>query len=109
MRLLLLLIVPASLCAQSNKTAWKWSVTTLAAGTTVDILSSRGQHELNPILGRGEFGRQQVVIKVGVTAGAVLLQHYVIGRLPKATKWFTRANLVLGGGMEATAVVNRLR
>jgi hypothetical protein len=78
-----------------------------AAASTADILTSRGNYELNPMLGRGNFGPRQTAISLGLTAGAIAL-----------TEWSARHHgnrklltwLLLGmAGARATVAVRNAR
>lgn len=72
------------------------SVAFLASSQAADILSSRGQYELNPILGRGPFGTRQETIKAGAVA-AVLLTEWSLRKHPALRRGFTWMNYVVGG------------
>ena len=42
-----------------------------------DLSTSFGGRELNPVLGRGQFGARQAAIGGGLTVGAMLLQRHL--------------------------------
>jgi len=73
-KLLLLLLLPLILPAADRK--WLTSVGTLAASATMDIASSVGQYEANPLFrGRdGKFNlRRGVLVKAGLCTGFLLI------------------------------------
>ncbi len=76
---------------------WRISVGVLATASTLDMVSSRGGYELNPILGRGEFGTRQVATKSILIAAPVLLEWLVLRNHRDKAKYFTWANYIGAG------------
>lgn len=74
--------------------AWKWSLAPLAASQGLDIASSYGMRELNPLLAgsRGEFGMKAAAIKAGMTAAFVGVEYLIVKAHPRAAKIFTKMN-----------------
>ena len=97
--LALLLTVPA--LAQ-----YRASAITLVAAHGFDAASSRGGVEANPVLGRGQFGVQQVTVKSCIVAGALAGQYLIIRREPRAKKWLTIANYAAAGALVVVGVRN---
>jgi len=58
-------------------TSWKISLAPLVASQALDITSSYGMSELNPLLAgpQGQFGAQSAVLKLGVTAGLIGVEY----------------------------------
>ena len=87
-------------------TAWKMSLAPLVAAHSLDVASSWGYVETNPLLAGpdGRFGMQSAGIKLGIVAGAVLVEYLLLRRHPKMAKLFTRANYfnaTITGGIAA--------
>lgn len=57
-----------------GKAPWIASLAVLGLSDALDIRSSYGLRELNPVLGRGQFGTRQAGLSAGITAGTVLWQ-----------------------------------
>jgi hypothetical protein len=71
-----------------------------------DALSSRGQYELNPILGRGKFGRRQAVVKFSLTTGGMLSSEWAARKSRRARIAVTVLNFGLAGGLAFVASRN---
>ncbi len=67
---------------------WQRSLIPLVAAQTLDIASSYGRPELNPLLASssGRFGVQAVGIKAGTTAGMVVLEYLLVRKHPAARR-----------------------
>jgi hypothetical protein len=78
----------------SITTSWKWSLAPLAASQALDITSSYGMRELNPLLAgsRGQFGIQSAVLKVGATAGLIGIEYLIVKAHPASARIFTKVN-----------------
>jgi hypothetical protein len=77
-------------------TAWKISIAPVIASEALDAFSSRGLHELNPLLSNseGQFGTKATLLKIGFT-GALLGMEYVVLRThPGAAKVFWKINVI---------------
>lgn len=75
-----------------------------AAG--LDVLSSRGLYELNPVLGRGPFGGRQASISLGVTAAVLLIQGPIVRKWPHTRRALTITNWIVSGVRVGVAVRN---
>jgi len=102
--LLLFCSLLGPLQAQSHK--WNVSIGVFAGTQALDIASSRGGIEANPILGRGPFGARQVAIKGGLDLGIILVERWVIKRHTKADRPLTLANYVASGVTVGVATRN---
>jgi len=74
--------------------SWKWSLAPVLASQALDVSSSYGMRELNPILSgsSGRFGMQSTAIKLGVT-GALLGAEYLLVRAhPGSARVVTKLN-----------------
>jgi hypothetical protein len=92
----------------SLSASWKWSLAPLVASQALDITSSYGMRELNPLLaeGRGQFGVQSAVLKVGVTAGLVGVEYLIVKAHPASARIFTKLNWGAAGLTTGFAVHN---
>src|SRR5580700_4735263 len=88
---------PGFAAAQARSyTAWKISLGAVVASEAMDALSSRGLHELNPLLANseGQFGAKATLLKIGFT-GALLGMEYIVMRShPGAAKVFWKINVI---------------
>lgn len=74
--------------------SWKWSLAPLAASQVLDITSSYGMRELNPLLEgpHGEFGAKAAGVKIGVTAAVAGVEYLIVKAHPRAAKMLTTIN-----------------
>jgi hypothetical protein len=74
--------------------SWKRSLLPLVATQGLDIASSYGMRELNPMLAGtdGRFGGKAAGIKIGTTAAAVGIEYLVVKRWPGAARMFSKLN-----------------
>lgn len=123
MRLLLLGIFAASLTtAQENPLgrlpeggsnealrSWRWSVGSLTAASTLDVVSSWGKCcEANPLLASADsrFGARGAAIKSGVLGAQLVVQYWLVKRSPRLAKALSYANFVSAGVLTGVAVRN---
>jgi hypothetical protein len=73
---------------------WKMSLIPLAASQTIDISSSWGMRELNPVLAGkdGSFDLQAAVVKLGVMGAFVGVEYLVVRKHPSAARAFEKIN-----------------
>ncbi len=102
MRVLLLLL--AALPSFAAK--WEVSVAFLAGTQAMDIASSRGRMETNPILGYGPFGARQVAIKGSIFAAVVVGEWLILRRHLEMRRAFVWGNYIAGGVTAGVAVRN---
>lgn len=90
-----------------GKRAWRWSAAALTVGGTLDIVSSYGKVELNPLWrsSNGRFGMRGTALRTGVIGGTLLLQRPLL-RNPSNRRSITVANFVVGGLLTGLAVRN---
>jgi hypothetical protein len=74
--------------------SWKISLAPLVASQALDITSSYGMRELNPLLAgpQGQFDAQSAVLKLGVTAGLIGVEYLILKAHPKSARLFTKLN-----------------
>jgi hypothetical protein len=74
--------------------SWKWSLAPMVASQGLDIASSYGMRELNPLLAgpQDQFGVKAAMVKVGVTAALVGVEVLIVKAHPGAAKIFTKIN-----------------
>jgi hypothetical protein len=83
---------------------YRSSIIALAAANAIDIQSSWGGRELTPMLrsGDGRFGARGAGIKLGMLAGMVSTEYFLVRKHPEAELPFSAANLAM------TAVMSRI-
>ena len=100
---LIIIIAACTLSAESRwHKVWKWSIVALTTGATMDISSSIGQYEANPIVRQpnGLFSpKRGIAIKAGICTGLILLGK-------KYKREGTAANFVAGGVWSGVAIRN---
>ena len=76
------------------RTAWKRSLLAVAASQSLDVASSYGLRELNPLLASsdGRFGGRAASIKLGTTAAVVALEYVLVKKYPKTARVFSKLN-----------------
>ncbi len=74
--------------------SWKWSLVPLVASQTLDIASSYGMRELNPLLAgpQQQFSVKATVVKVAVTAAFLGAEYLIVKVHPRAAKMLTTIN-----------------
>jgi hypothetical protein len=85
---------------------WAFSVGFLAASEIVDVASSRGGNEMNPILGRGTFGAQQEATKSLLVGGIILAEWLILRHYPTHHRAAAIVNFAAGGVTTGVAVRN---
>ena len=73
---------------------WKLSLIPLAGSQVLDVSSSWGMRELNPVLAGsdGRFGAQAATVKLGVAGAFVGVQYLVVRKFPRTARVFTKIN-----------------
>lgn len=91
----------------SASAAPKWlfrtSEVVVAVAKTVDITSSFGRYETNPVLGRGRFGTEQAIKSTAIFAVVPVVEELVVRRHPKSRGTFTALNFTVSGVYGVTA------
>jgi hypothetical protein len=66
----------------------------VAASQSLDIASSHGMRELNPLLAGpdGRFGAKATSIKVGTTAAVVGIEYLIVRKWPNAARVLAKLN-----------------
>ena len=74
---------------------WKLSLVPLAASQTLDMSSSWGMRELNPVLAGpdGRFGARAATVKLGVVGAFVGIEYLIVRKHPHAARAFEKINL----------------
>lgn len=73
-----------------------------------DVASSSGMNELNPVLGRGQFGLRQGVTSVAISAGVVVASELLSRKYPKLRKPL-KVVLWIGSAARTIAAANNWR
>ena len=89
-----------------GKTMWKASLASLAVANVMDVHSSWGKHELNPVLAgpNAQFGGKGALIKLGLQ-GSLMGLEYLITRGHPSKKVYRVLSVVNFGAAGATAAV----
>jgi hypothetical protein len=85
---------------------WNISVAFFVGAQAMDTMSSRGAIERNPLLGRGEFGGRQMMIKAGIAGGVILTERLIMRRHPDTRPFWTWTNYATGAAITSVAVRN---
>ncbi len=94
----------ASESSQTIPTSWKISLAPVLATQTLDVASSYGMRELNPVLAgsNGRFGAKAATMKLGATAALLGIEYLIVKAHPGAARVFTKINWsasILTGGL----------
>jgi hypothetical protein len=75
--------------------SWKRSLIPLAVSQTLDITSSYGMRELNPLLAGpdGRFGPKATTIKIGTAAAAIGVEYLIVKKWPSSARTLAKLNL----------------
>ena len=73
---------------------WKMSLGPVIASQALDVTSSLGMRELNPLLAGsdGHFGARGAGIKLGATAGILGIEYFIAKRHPRAARVLSKIN-----------------
>jgi hypothetical protein len=73
---------------------WKLSLVPLAASQALDISSSWGMRELNPVLAGpdGRFGARAAAVKLGAVGAFVGVQYLIVKKYPRSARVFEKMN-----------------
>jgi hypothetical protein len=87
---------------------WAASCMALIAATSVDMASSWGRNEANPMLrsGDGRFGAKGASIKLAMAGAMIAPQFLVMRRAPASQRLFTIANFLQAGLYTGVAIRN---
>lgn len=79
---------------QASWRAWKRSLIPMLASQGLDMASSYGMRERNPLLagGDGRFGGRAMAIKGGVVGAIVGIEYLVAKKYPRAARAIARLN-----------------
>ncbi|MCS7026563.1 MAG: hypothetical protein NZV14_17330 [Bryobacteraceae bacterium] len=93
---------------QRFKRLWKMSVSVLAAASVMDVHSSWGRPEVNPLLRgpNGRFGAQGIALKTTILCGVIGAQYFLSRHHPTAAKYGAVTNLVMAGLVSGVAMSN---
>lgn len=74
--------------------SWKISLAPLVASQALDVASSYGMRELNPVLAGedGRFGAKAAAMKLGLTGALMGVEYLIVKAHPGAAKVFTKIN-----------------
>lgn len=86
--------------------SWKMSLVPMLAAQGLDIASSYGMRELNPLLASadGRFGGKATGIKLGSAVAVVGIEYLIVKKWPGAARMFSKLNwgsAVLTGAVAA--------
>ena len=85
---------------------WKFSTAAVLASNSMDVTSSWGKRELNPVLAgsKGTFGGRGAVLKLGIMGGVVAVEYLVLRHRPsrslaKAMAWINFSDAAVTGAV----------
>jgi hypothetical protein len=83
---------------QASLKSWKISLAPLIASQALDVSSSYGMRELNPLLAdaNGGFGMKAVSIKLGVTGALVGAEYLIVKKYPRSARVISKLNWTAG-------------
>ena len=89
-----------------GRALWKASLASMAAAQAMDLHSSWGKRELNPVLADRDckFNRQGALIKVGLQGGLMGLE-YLVTRGHPSRKLYRALSVINFGAAAGTAAV----
>lgn len=113
-RCFLIILLPALLFAAERESRprsrrwWVASVAALLGAHAVDVASSYGRQETNPLLrsGSGRFDARSMGIKMGIVGGVLAVQCLALRKAPEAHRTLAITNFVGAGAMAAIAARN---
>ncbi len=78
--------------------SWKISLAPLVASQALDVSSSYGMRELNPLLAsaNGGFEMKGAAIKLGVTGVVVGAEYLIVRKYPRSARVISRLNWTTG-------------
>ena len=79
---------------RSSYRAWEISLAPVLASQALDVASSYGMRELNPLLAGpdGRFGPRAAGIKFSATAGLVGVEFLIVRKYPRSARVFSKIN-----------------
>ncbi len=79
---------------RTSLSRWQLSVAPVFASQALDVASSYGMRELNPMLAGsdGGFGAKGAGIKLGASAGLLGVEYVIIRKYPRSARAFTKIN-----------------
>ena len=74
--------------------SWKHSLIPMVAAQGLDVASSYGMRELNPMLAGSDerFGAKAATIKAGTTAAVAGIEYLIVKKWPGAARTFAKLN-----------------
>jgi hypothetical protein len=93
---------------QAAVRAWKISLVPVVASQSLDIASSYGMRELNPMLAGpdGTFGTKAMTIKLGATAAVIGVEYLIVKKWPGSARVLSKVNWGTSALTTAFAVHN---
>ncbi len=93
---------------QAALRAWKISLIPVVASQSLDIASSYGMRELNPLLAGpdGRFGAKATTIKLGATAAVIGVEYLIVKKWPGSARVLSKVNWGTSALTTAFAVHN---
>ena len=96
----------SSLDKPASHRNWQFSVGFMVGGSALDGVSSVGRVEMDPILGRGNYGARQITVQASAMVALPLLERWTIRRWPRSERGWIVANYVIGAAHVGAAVRN---
>lgn len=88
---------------------WVASMSTLAAANALDMHSSWGKRELNPLLANstGRFGHEGALIKLGLQGGLMVLEYLITRGRPSGKTYKILSMINFGASASLTGIALR--
>lgn len=85
--------------AHRDVARWKLSLAPFAVSQALDVSSSRGMRELNPVLAspNGQFGARGAAVKLGTAGAFAGMQILIVKKYPRSAKFFEKINWASAG------------
>lgn len=104
----LFLILSLSVSSYALDPYYTGSLATMGAASFMDVHSSLGKRELNPILrsSDGRFGGKGIAIKLAIVGSYAGISYLVVRRFPKMTRFMTITNFAVAAVPAAVSINN---
>ena len=98
----------AATVREVSLTPWKVSLVTVAAAHSLDIASSLGKREGNPLLNQASsrFSWQAAAIVAGAVGAVMAVEWFVVRRHPEIARKFAIVNFINAGAVTGIAAHN---
>lgn len=84
--------------SEASLKAWKISLAPLVGSQVLDVTSSYGMRELNPLLAEsnGGFGAKSTATKLGAVGVIVGVEYLIVRKFPRSARVISKLNWTTG-------------